>query len=219
MAKQAKQQPPVVAELGRPETPEETAARKAESSRLHRARQTFSNLIASLGVAILATFVIVWIVPRDDTPILLDVDYREAAVSAQAGIDEPLAAPTVPEHWSSNAATLRTGADGITEWYIGFIVNDDDDIASEYVGLSQGLQANATWVSALLDRRSATGELATGSCTWQVYDYLDLPADETGNTAYALVTERGASTFVLYGSHSAEQVQQLAQQLAAERCD
>jgi hypothetical protein len=38
----------VVAELGRPETPAETAARKAESSRLHRQRQTVNNLVYSL---------------------------------------------------------------------------------------------------------------------------------------------------------------------------
>jgi hypothetical protein len=37
----------VVAELGRPETPEETAARKAESSRVYRSSQNFRNLIAA----------------------------------------------------------------------------------------------------------------------------------------------------------------------------
>jgi hypothetical protein len=40
----------VVAELGRPETPEEEAARRAENSRLYRQRKTVNNLVYSLIV-------------------------------------------------------------------------------------------------------------------------------------------------------------------------
>ena len=44
--------PRIVAELGRPETPDETAARKAESSRVHRESQNTRNLVAALIVTI-----------------------------------------------------------------------------------------------------------------------------------------------------------------------
>jgi hypothetical protein len=56
--------PRVVAELGRPETPEETAARKAENSRKHRAKQTINNLVLSLLVSLGLVLVIFLMVPR-----------------------------------------------------------------------------------------------------------------------------------------------------------
>jgi hypothetical protein len=46
------QSPRIVAELGRAETPDETAARKAESSRVYRASQNTRNLVAALIVTI-----------------------------------------------------------------------------------------------------------------------------------------------------------------------
>ncbi|MGO2112254.1 MAG: DUF4245 family protein [Pseudoclavibacter sp.] len=209
-------QTPVVAELGRPETPEETAARKAESSRLHRVRQTFRNLIASLLVCGVVVLVIVFIVPRDDTPIELDVDYAAAASEAQHGISEQLIAPTLPETWTSNEAEIRTGADGVTEWYIGLILADTDGNAGEYVGFSQGVDANPTWLVDKVATRAQTGTVTIGGITWDEYDYTDLPPDEAGNTAYTLVHDHDGSTFVIYGSHTAEAVQTVAAAVADE---
>ena len=44
-------QPRVVAELGRPETPDETAARKAASSAAYRSSKTVRNLVVALLVS------------------------------------------------------------------------------------------------------------------------------------------------------------------------
>lgn len=209
-------QPNVVAELGRPETPEETAARKAESSRLHRARQTMRNLAASLAVCAIAVFVVIAVVPRDDTPVIRDVDYAAAAASAQAGIAQPLVSPALPAGWTSNEAELRTGTDGVTEWYIGFIRADEAGTAQEFVGVSQGLDANPTWVAQRVAQRAPTGVDEVGGFTWQAYDYTSLPSTETGNTAYSLVLEHDGSTIVVYGSHSAEAVRTVAAAIAAQ---
>lgn len=207
---------PIVAELGRPETPEETAARKAEASRLHRVRQTFKNLLASLAVCALGVLVLVAVVPRDDSPIERDVDYAGAAEAAAADAGADLVAPQLTPEWTSNEAEIRTGADGVTEWYIGFILSDVGGNAIEFVGVSQGLDANPTWLADRVDRRAPTGEAALGGYTWSEYDYTDLPADETGNTAYTLALEHDGSTFVIYGSHSPESVQTVAEAVAAQ---
>ena len=58
--------PRVVAELGRPETPEETAARQAENSLKHRQRQTVTNLVLALGASLLVVLALVLLVPRSD---------------------------------------------------------------------------------------------------------------------------------------------------------
>lgn len=212
MAKRPKS-PAVVAELGRPETPEETAARQAENSRLYRQRKTINNLVAALAVSLLAVAVIVFMVPRDDREVLRDVDFQQVAAEAQPGYDVELAAPDLPEHWQSNQAEIRNGADGVTEWYVGFLLVDDGD-ATEYVGLSQGINANDTWTYEKLDRRSPTGAITIDGTEWVEYDHTDLPLDEAGNTRYSLVREDADSTIVLYGSHSAESVQELASRLS-----
>lgn len=207
---------PIVAELGRPETPEETAARKAEASRLHRVRQTLKNLLASLAVCALGVVVLVALVPRDDSPVERDVDYVATAEVAEADTGADLVAPILPPEWISNEAELRTGADGVTEWYIGLILTDVGGNALEFVGVSQGLDANPTWVADRVAKRSSTGELALGGFTWTVYDVTDLPREETGNAAYSLVLEHDGSTIVIYGSHSPESVQTVAEAVAAE---
>ncbi|MGO1545614.1 MAG: DUF4245 domain-containing protein [Gulosibacter sp.] len=208
MAKRPKP-PAIVAELGRPETPEETAARKAENSRLYRQRKTINNLVAAIGVSLLAVAAIVFMVPRNDNEVLRDVDFSEVASQAQPGYEQPLADPAVPEHWQSNQAEIRTGADGVTEWYIGFMLLEDDQ-AVEYVGLSQGINANDTWTYEKVDQRSPTGAITINGEEWVEYDYSELDSDEAGNTRYSLVREVDDSVYVLYGSHSAESVQELA---------
>ncbi|MDJ1370801.1 DUF4245 family protein [Gulosibacter molinativorax] len=211
MAKRPKK-PAVVAELGRPETPEETAARKAESSRLYRARKTINNLAAALGVSLLAVAVIVFMVPRDDSEKLRDVDFHQVASEAQPGYEVELLNPEVPSNWQSNQAEIRHGADGVSEWYIGFMLLDGDQ-ATEFVGLSQGINANDTWTYEKVDRRSPTGSISIDGNEWIEYDYTDLPTTEAGNTRYSLVREDAGSTIVLYGSHTAEAVQELASRI------
>jgi hypothetical protein len=198
--------PRVVAELGRPETPEETAARKAENSRKHRANQTLLNLVlataASLGIVAFLFAVVVRPAAAPPEP----VDYISVAQAADA--DVPLAAPVVPVDWYANAARLRTEF-GVTTWYVGFITAEEG-----FIALNQGLGANVSWVNAELDGREATGDTRIGGLDWQVYDHRD--RDDAGNYAYALVTELDGSTVVLHGTASDAEFESLAASIATE---
>ncbi|WP_448005359.1 DUF4245 domain-containing protein [Agromyces bauzanensis] len=197
--------PRVVAELGRPETPEEIAARKAENSLKHRQRQTVRNLVLALGASLLVVLVIVLIVPRSDTPVDRDVDVAAVAVQAQAASDDRLAVPELPEGWRANAAELRTSTvDDVTAWYAGYLTPGD-----EYIGMYQGLDANPTWVAELLARTLASGTITIDGVEWTVYDNRRSNAD-VGNARYGLTTEAGGSTFVLLGTASPEEFETIA---------
>ena len=185
--------PAIVAELGRPETPEETAARKAENSRKHRANQTLRNLIWSLVASVALMLLIVIVVVRPDQPDREAVDFAAVAAEAQPTIDEPLAVPVVPAQWKSNNADLGESNDGVSSWYIGFITP-----SSQFIALNQGIDANPTWLITLLDQHLATGTETVDGREWTVYDARD--SDDPGNLAYAMVTEAGDSTYVLYGT-------------------
>jgi len=204
----AERPPRVVAELGRPETPEETAARKAENSRNHRQRQTLRNLVLALGASLLVVLVIVLIVPRSDAPIEPDIDVAAVAEQAQIAIDDELAVPELPEGWRANAAEIRSSAaDGVTAWYVGYLTPSD-----EYIGVYQGVEANPTWVAGLLSRTLATGTTTIDGVEYTVYDNRE-SSDDVGNARYALTTESGGTTFVLLGTATDDEFTALASAL------
>jgi hypothetical protein len=202
-------EPAIVAELGRPETPEETAARKAENSRKHRANQTLRNLLWSLAASVGLMLLLVVVVVRPAQPEREPVDFATVAAEAQPGVDEPLAVPVVPPQWVSNAADLRTAQDGVSTWYIGFITP-----AEEFIALSQGIDANPTWLVTLLDKGRATGSETIDDVEWTVYDNRE--GEDPGNLAYAMVTEAGDSTFVLYGTADDNEFRTMAGSITSE---
>ncbi|UOE45690.1 DUF4245 domain-containing protein [Agromyces larvae] len=195
----AQRAPRVVAELGRPETPEETAARKAANSKKHRQNQTTLNLVFALIASLVVVLVIVLLVPRSDTPIERDVDVSAIAEQAQVGASAPLVVPELPDGWRPNAAEIRTGSDDITAWYVGLLTPGD-----EYLGVYQGFDANDTWVASLLARTLATGVVEIDGVEWTVYDNRE-SGDDVGNARYGLVTTSNDTTFVLLGTASPEE--------------
>ncbi|GAA4179751.1 DUF4245 domain-containing protein [Gryllotalpicola koreensis] len=202
----------VVAELGRPETAAETAARKAESSRLHRQRQTVNNLVFSLIATLGIVLVIVLIVPRNNPGTVgKPVDWQSVAAQGAGTEPDPLLSPELPKGWNANAAELRTGAaSGIDDWHIGFIAPD-----KQYIGLDQGFKADDTWIVSTVDGVRATGSKTIDGVKWVVYGNRAGQSDST-NTTYALVATHGSSTVVLAGTASPKEFDTVASALATQ---
>ena len=205
---QARNERPIVAELGRPETPEETAARKAENSRRHRANQTLLNLVVATIASLAIVLFLVVVVVRPAPEATADIDYAAIAAEAQGGSSEPLVVPALPQGWSANAARFDRLAEVLT-WYIGFVTP-----STEFIAFNQGIDANATWQADVLDGAVSTGEATYGTVTWTVYDQRT--SQDPGNHAYALSAEVGGSTFVLHGTAPDAEFEALATTIAAE---
>ena len=201
-----RRQPRVVAELGRPETPEETAARKAEGSLNYRKRKTINNLVYSLLVCVALVIIIALAVPRSDTSLLQEVDYRTVAAEAQATTDHTLADPELPGSWSANRAETDK-AGGVSSWNIGLISPSD-----QFIGITQGFDANETWLSQQLRQSAASSTVTIDGVEWTVYDNRE--RDDVGNVEYALTTEAGSSTFILFGTATDEEFLAVASALA-----
>ena len=199
----------VVAELGRPETPEETEARVAEGRRLRRQRQNVRNLVYSLIACVVLVVVIVLAVPRGAPIQRPDVDYRSLASQSQGSVGRPLLAPATPSGWKSNVAELRT-ADGVTSWYVGFVLP-----GNRFLSYTEGIDANSTWLADQLDSAPAGGTATVGGLPWRVYDQRSL-GDAAGNVAYALATRIGTTDLVVAGTASPSDVRALAASLAAQ---
>jgi hypothetical protein len=208
----AKSEQTIVAELGRPETPDETAARKAEASRLYRDRKTLFNLLYALLASVALVAAIVLLVPRSEGSLLDPVDYATVAESAQSSMPVPLAVPDLPEGWTSNAAEIRTApSDGVISWYIGLISPEQ-----EYVGLTQAVEANPSWLADQVAGGLASGVVDLDGVEWTVYDNRSGASgqDEVGNVEYALTAESGDSTFVVFGTAEPEEIEVVARSIA-----
>jgi hypothetical protein len=198
----------IVAELGRPETPEETAARISDNSRKYRSRKTLNNLVLSLLVTVGAVVVLVLLVPRTDTVIDRNVDYSEVVAQLQIGIDEPLVDPDLPEGWRANAAEWRPGTnDDVPSWYLGLLTPKN-----QFIGLSQAIDANATWLAARLSNTPASDVITIDGVEWDVY-LNPAPENERGNFEYALVTTAASSTYLMVGTADAAEFSVLAEAL------
>jgi hypothetical protein len=195
---------PIVAELGRAETPDEVADRKAAASARRRSNQTALNLVfallASLGVVALVVLVVV----RPSSIARDAIDYTAVAADAQGSVDLHLVAPALPEGWTANRAELVTGGgDGIDSWQIGLLTPGE-----QYIGLVQGIRVDARWVSEQTADADATHSVTIGNRVWQIYDRRD--AEDPGNLAYAMTTVEGDSTIVLGGTASDAEFEVLA---------
>ncbi|PJJ71512.1 uncharacterized protein DUF4245 [Diaminobutyricimonas aerilata] len=200
---------PIVAGLERPETPQETAQRKAAAREKRRANQTAFNLIVAIVASLLIAGFVGALMSNDRPGQVNVIDYAAVAEDAQSGIDTPLVVPSLPERWRANRADVQTGSDQVTVWTIGLVTPTD-----EYIGIRQGLEANPTWVSNVLERAEPGDTVTVGGREWTEYDQRD--AESPGNLAYALVTEAEGSTVVLFGTAPDEEFGVLATAVAEE---
>ncbi|MDN4595637.1 DUF4245 domain-containing protein [Leifsonia virtsii] len=204
--------PAVVAELGRPETPEETAARKAQNSANHRNRQTINNLVYSLLATLAIVAVIVLIVPRGNPSATKPaVDYASIAQQAQGSEPDALLVPKLPSDWKSNNAELRTKtSDKVDSWYLGLITPKQ-----QFIGITQGFGANDSWVSDQVNKSRIKGTRVIDGVTWDVYDNRTSSSDD-GNVEYALVTSSGDSTVIVFGTAEDAEFRTVASSLAGQ---
>jgi len=183
--------PRVVAELGRPETPDETAARKAASSHAYRSSQTLRNLVAALLVTLAIVVVIVVAVPRGSYDEPAEVDVSAAAEVASASTGTALIVPEVPTAWRANSARMEGAM-----WRVVYAPDDDPG----YLRVAQLIGGDAAAVSRLLGGVAPTGTVTVDGIEWDEFT----TAASGDNVSYALATPAGADTVVVYGSATPE---------------
>jgi hypothetical protein len=202
---QGRKTPRIVAELGRPETPEETAARKAENSRLHRANQTTRNLVLALIASLAVVLFVVLVVIRPNNNLYGYVDYKAVASGAQSGISTPLVAPNLPGGWKANKAQLTSGNGGDQTWSVGLITPKQ-----QFIGIEEGVKTSDTWLGALLGKAQPTGHVTIDGIRWTIYSQRA----SAGNFQYSLASTVGTTDYILHGSASDAEFHQLAAAIA-----
>jgi len=186
--------PRVVAELGRPETPDETAARKAESSRVYRSSQNVRNLIAALLATLAVVVVIVFAVPRGSAPEREPIDVAAAAESVATAEDRTVIVPQMSDDWVVNLAAIDGDA-RVKAFNVVYAPADEN--ARGFVNVSQGFDADESWVARVLSGWAPDDTVTIDGITWDRYV---LDPERTGNISVALSTDAGTDTVLIYGT-------------------
>ncbi|MGZ8804786.1 MAG: DUF4245 family protein [Microbacterium sp.] len=186
------QRPRVVAELGRPETPDETAARKAESSRIYRASQNTRTLIAALLVTLGVVAVIIFGVPRGTPPPADPIDVATVAQGIEEAEARTVIVPAVPADWLVNRASVE--GDSTSAWTIVYVPNEQ----SGFLRIAQGFDADPGWTSRVLSGAEVEDTVTIGGVEWDSYDIAD--PSRAGNISAALSTQAGPDIVMVYGS-------------------
>jgi len=200
---------PIVAELGRPETPEETAARKAEFSKSYRASQNFRNLIAALLATLAVVAVVIFAVPRGERASETTVDVAAIAQDVESTMDSPAIIPETDDFWRVNAAELQGGATVV--WNITLAPAAEDERG--FIRVAQAFDDDSSWAPQILSGTAATDTTRIGGLEWDVYA---LGGDSADNVTYAIGTQAGADYILLYGSRSADSTAELAESLVPQ---
>ncbi|MCC4906805.1 DUF4245 family protein [Microbacterium sp. cx-59] len=194
----------VVAELGRPETPDETAARKAESSRIYRSSQTFRNLIAALIATLVVVAVVFFGVPRGTPVAPVAIDVAEVAQRISAAYERPVIVPDVPDDWSVNAAQLE--GDDVSAFTIVYAFGDTNGLR-----VAQAFDPDPAWASRTLSGETPDGTDTIDGITWDRYEISN--PSRAGNISLALATSAGSDQILIYGNTDADTAASVASSL------
>ena len=177
--------PRVVAELGRPETPDETAARKAEASRVYRTSQNTRNLVAALLVTLAVVAVIIFAVPRGTPPEAERIGDAEGRLAI---------APAMSDEWVVNSARLES--DGtVRTWTIVYAPDDENERG--FLRVAQGFDADESWAARVLSGAAPESTVTIDGVEWDRYE---LDPSRTANISVALTATAGADTILIYGA-------------------
>lgn len=201
---------PIVAELGRPETPQETADRKAAASAAYRSSQTVRHLIAALILTVAVVLVIVWAVPRGERVPPPAIDIPAVAANVESSMQRPVLVPDVPADWYINAAELQGGA--VPVWKISLAPAD-----AGFVNIAQAFDADVTWAPQMLGGIAPSDAVTIDGRSWDVFTIKN--AADNANISYALGTQAGADYLLLYGSLSEDATAELAEALSPHITD
>ena len=196
--------PRIVAELGRPETPEETADRKAESSRVYRSSQNVRNLVAALLATLAVVVVIIFAVPRGTPPEREPIDVAAVAESIAASEERTVITPEMSDGWVVNNAGIE-GNGSVRAFTVVYAPAGEDQRG--FLRVAQGFDADEAWAARVLSGSAPQDTVTIDGITWERYD---LDPDRTGNITVALATDAGTDTVLIYGAAAEKALEETA---------
>ncbi len=180
-----------------------------------RYQHTALTLIGAIVACLAIIAVVVILVVRPDQEQRQPVDWHSAAADVASSISPDALDPQLPDGWTANVAELRQ-VDDVQTFVIALLSPNQG-----YVELDQGFiditadpTKGATWQHDELDGVEPSGSTVIDGLSWQTIDRRS--EQNTGNFAYSMVADLGASTVVLHGTATATEFTAVAQTIATQ---
>ncbi|WP_203581320.1 DUF4245 family protein [Microbacterium hibisci] len=203
-------EPRIVAELGRPETPQETADRKAESSRVYRSSQNVRNLLAALLATLAVVAVVIFGVPRGSAPEREPIDVAAVAERIAASEGRTVITPELSDGWVVNRAGIE-GEGSARAFTVVYAPAGEEDRG--FLRVAQGFDAEESWPARVLSGAAPQDTVTIDGVTWDRYD---LDPDRSGNLSVALATDAGDDIVLIYGSAAEDALEQAARSVTEQ---
>ncbi|MDT0265411.1 DUF4245 domain-containing protein [Streptomyces sp. DSM 44915] len=147
----------VAPEAGERAAGPEPAQQDGGDRRLKRLRrQSFQNMVLSLGLICLGTFAVYFVMPSnsEEQQPTRAVEYEVASATAARAAPYPLVVPQgLPADWRATSVRFEPGGEYGVTWRLGFI-----DAEDEYAALAQADGDPADFVPSVTQRAEDTGE-------------------------------------------------------------
>lgn len=201
---------PIVAELGRPETPEETAARKAAFSKAYRSSQTIRNLVAALIVILAVVAVVIFAVPRGEPASERVIDVEGIAANVESTMESAVIVPELGTFWRVNVAELQGGATPVWEVTLAPAAQEERG----FIKVAQAFNADSSWAPQRLNGAAPSDSVRIAELEWDVFALGGTSSN--ANITYAIGTQAGNDYVLLYGARSADSTAELAESLTPQ---
>ena len=188
----------------------------SDSAARHRARQTVINLVLALAACVALVVVITVTLPRNESNRVQAVDYSSVVTRAANSSKLELVNVKLPNNWWCNQAALTTNnIDTVPVFKAGFVGSD-----TKYIGYTQALNANPTWLALGLNGMTQTVTKTYGSHSWDIYESF-VKHDPKKTMDYVMVLKYTSKTsnenyILLYGVAEPAEFDFFAKQLTTQ---
>lgn len=151
-------------------------------------RQSVTDMLRTMAVILAIVVVIVLLVPRPTTVPQERVDVARAASEARSALGFAPSVPVLPAGWTPTAAEVRSGADGVVTWHIGF-----QTAGGRYAAVEQAGRSTYSWENILTSGGDKVGTVQVSGLQWEHVVRADRDVDaliHRGENRVTLVTSK-----------------------------
>lgn len=168
-------------------------SKSEEQLKKDRARGSVVNLVIALAFCMLAVAAIVSTLPRDESNRINEVDYHAVVTQAHKDNAQVLQILPVDGWWCNLAGWNPSPEDSVATFKAGFVGSD-----TKYIGYTQALNTNPTWLAFALKDVTITGEYVTDGVKWEIYQ-SKVKHDPAKTMDTIWVLNYNKNTVLLYG--------------------
>jgi len=150
--------------------------------------RSVADMLRTMLVILALVAGIVLLVPRPTSVPQVRVDVAQAASQARSTLGFAPSVPVLPAGWTPTQAEVRSGADGVVTWHLGF-----QTAGGRYAALEQAERSTYSWENILTSGGDRVGTVKVSGLDWEHVVRADRAVDaliHRGANRVTLITSK-----------------------------